>query len=195
MSRAPGTAKRRLRWPGWIRRTPAGADPGDLWAAEVLRPLRRQTVECDIAPRVMSRIAAERRELRPAAASPRVQRLALASSLLLACACLAFLVSTLLALVVGGDQGVREIVGLGLSCWHVLAVVGRLLADFGTRVLALVLPILRALWALLDVGAPLLRGAGVVAAAGGVVSILFSTVVFASARKTAPRVNFQGGTR
>jgi hypothetical protein len=184
---------RRL-WSRWIRREPAEADPGERWAAEVLRPLRRQTVECDIATRVMARIAAERRELRPLEVSPRAHRLAWASSLLLACASLAFLVSTLLVLVSGGE-GVREVVGLGLQCWHVLTVFGRLLADLGARVLASVLPIVRALWALLEVGAPLLRGAGILAAAGGVLSILFSILFFASARKTAPRVNFQGGIR
>jgi hypothetical protein len=127
--------------------------------------------------------------------SPRVQRLALASSLLLACASLAFLVSTLLALVLGGDEGVREVVGVGLSCWHVVAVLARLIVDLGTRALAFVLPILRALWVLVEVGAPLLRGAGLLAAAGGVLSILCSTLVFASARKSAPRMNFQGGIR
>ena len=183
------------RWLRWIRRAPAEADPGDRWAAEALRPLRRQTVECDVAFRVMARITAERRELRPVALSPRAHRLAWASSLTLAFTSLAFLVSTLLVLVIGGDEGVREIVGLGLQCWHVIGVFGRLLADLGGRVLAEVLPILRALLALLEVGAPLLRGAAIVAAAGGVLSILFSTYVFASAHKTAPRVNFQGGIR
>jgi len=133
--------------------------------------------------------------LRPLTASPRVSRLAWASSLLLACAALAFLGSTLFVLVRGGDEGVREIVGLGLSGWHVLTVFGRVAADLGARALALVLPILRAGRALLEVAAPLLRGAGLLAAAGGVFSILFSTYVFASARKTAPRVDLQGGIR
>ena len=173
----------------------AGGDPGGLWTAEVLRPLGRQTVQCDVAPRVMARIAAEMDRLRPLTASTRVSRLAWASSLLLACAALAFLGSTLFVLVQGGDEGVREIVGLGLSGWHVLMVFGRVAADLGARALALVLPILRAAWALLEVAAPLLRGAGLLAAAGGVFSILFSTYVFASARKTAPRVDLQGGIR
>jgi len=173
----------------------AGDDPGGLWTVEALRPLSRQTVECDVTPRVMARIAVEQGRLRPLTASPRVTRLAWASSLLLACAALAFLGSALFMLVVGGDEGVREIVGLGLSGWHVLMVLGRLTADLGVRILSLVLPILRAGWALLEVAAPLLRGAGLLAAGGGVLSILFSTYVFASARKTAPRVDLQGGIR
>ena len=173
----------------------AGGDPGGLWTVEVLRPLSRQTVECDVAPRVMARIAAEMARLRPLAASARVSRLAWASSLLLGCAALAFLGSTLFVLVLGGDEGVREIVGLGLSGWHVLTVFGRVAADLGARALALVLPILRAGRALLEVAAPLLRGAGLLAAAGGVFSSLFSTYIFASARKTAPRADLQGGIR
>src|SRR5207249_9159969 len=112
-----------------------------------------------------------------------------------ACAALVFLGSTLLLLVRGGDEGVQEVVGLGQSSWHVLMVFGRLVAEFGGRVLAFVLPILRAGRILLDVAAPLLRGAGLLAAAGGALAILFSTYVLASARKTAPGVNFQGGTR
>ncbi len=112
-----------------------------------------------------------------------------------ACAALAFLGSTLLVLVLGGDEGVRQIVGIGLSGLHVLMVLGRLVVDLGARGLVPVLLILRAGWALLEVAAPLLRGAGLLAAAAGVLSILFSTYVFASARKTAPRADFQGGIR
>ena len=185
----------RRAWFGWIRRRPAQGDPGERWAADVLRPLRRQKAECNVVSRVMARIAAERGEPGTFAPSPRAHRLAWASSLMLACASLAFLVSTLLLLVGGGEEGVRQIVGLGLSCWHILAVFGRLAADLGARVVAVVLPIVRVLCAVLEVAAPLLRGAGLVAAAGGVLSILFSAFVFAGARKTAPQVNFQGGTR
>jgi len=195
MKRDRKNTPHRRAWFRWIRSRPAEGDPGERWAAEVLLPLRRQKAECNVVSQVMARIAAERGELGTARLSPRARRLAWASSLMLACASLAFLVSTLLVLVGGGDEGVRQIVGLGLSCWHVLAFFGRLAADLGARILAGVLPILRALWTVLEVAAPLLRGAGIVAAAGGVLSILFSAFVFAGARKTAPRVNFQGGIR
>jgi len=195
VSRDPGNTTGRRAWGRWFHLGPSEGDPGERWAAGILEPLRRQEAACDVVVRVMARIAADRLHPSAVAASPRAHSLAWASSLMLGCASLAFLVSVLLVLVGGGDEGVRQIVGLGMSSWHVLAVFGRLAADLGARVLAFVLPILRALWALLEVGAPLLRGAGIVAAAGGVLSILFSTYVFASARKTAPRVNFEGGTR
>src|SRR2546426_8625276 len=120
-------------------------------------------------------------------------RSAWASSLMLACASLAFLVSTLLVLVGGGEEGVRQIVGLGLSYWHLLAVFGRLAADLGARVVAVVLPIVRVLCAVLEVAAPLLRGARLVAAAGGVPSILFRALPFARAPQAAPPRNFPGG--
>ena len=195
MTRDHRTSSGRRAWGRWIRLRPFEADPGERWAAGILEPLRRQEADCDVAPRVMARIAADRGRLRSVAPTPRAHSLAWASSLMLGGASLAFLVSVLLVLVGGGDEGVRQIVGLGMSSWHVLAVFARLAADIGARVLAFVLPIARALWALLEVGAPLLRGAGMVAAAGGVLSILFSIFVFASARKSAPRVNFEGGTR
>jgi hypothetical protein len=183
--------------PWWrrFRPRPSGEDPGEAWAAELLRPLSHQEVDCDVVFRVMARIAAGRGGLLPRTVAPPPHPLAWASSLTLACASLAFLVSALLLLVTGGDEGVRQLVGVGLSCWHVLGILGRVAADLGARVLTVVLPILRALWVLLEVAAPLLRGAGLLAAAGGVLAIVFSTYVFASARKTAPRVNFQGGIR
>jgi hypothetical protein len=195
VSRSPKDAGGRRAWARWLHRAPVAVDPGERWAVQVLQPLKRQKLECDVVLRVMGRIAAERGALRSSAVSPLAHRVAWASSLLLACASLAFLISTLLVLVTGGDEGVRQLARLGLSSWHVLAVFGRVLADLGARVLAFVMPFGRALWALIEVGAPLLRGAGIVAASFGVLSILFSVFVFASARNTAPRVHFQGGTR
>lgn len=184
--------RRPARW--WTRRPRAAADPGERWAVEALEPLRRQEAGCDVVPRVMARIAAERRSILPDPVSPRAYRIAWASSLLLATASFAFLVSTLLVLITGGDEGVREIVRLGQSCWQVLVVFTRVIVELVSRALADILPFLRALWALLQVGAPLLRGAGTLAAAGGVLSILFSAYVFASARRTAPRLGAHGGT-
>ena len=82
----------------------------------------------------------------------------------------------------------REIISLGAATWHVLAVFGRLIAGAGARILSETLPILRKAWALLAIAAPIVRAAGTLAAAGGVMSILFSSYVFARARKNAPRV-------
>jgi hypothetical protein len=143
----------------------------------------------------MARIAFEARGLRTAETAPRVSRLVWTSSALLACAALVFIGTTLLLLVRGGDEGVAQVIELGQSGWHVLAVFGRVLAEAASRSAALVLPILRATWALIDVSGPLLRGAGLLAAAAGALSILFSTYVFTSARKSAPRATLQGGIR
>jgi len=167
---------------------PRGGDPGGRWAEETLRPLRRLTAECDVAPAVVARIRAELDAIRPDPVSPRAYRVAWVSSIALGVASFAFLVSTLLVLVIGRDQGVREIIGLGAAAGHVLAVLGRLIAGAGARVLSEGLPLLRKAWALLAIAAPVVRAAGTLAVAGGVLSILSSSYVFASARKTAPRV-------
>ncbi len=169
------------------RRSNAG-DPGERWAEETLRPLRRQTADCDAAPAVLARIRAERDAIRPDPVSPRAYRIAWVSSVALGVASFAFLVSSLLVLVIGRDEGVREIISLGAATWHVLAVFGRLIAGAGARILSATLPILRKTWALLAIAAPIVRAAGTLAAAGGVMSILFSSYVFARARKNAPRV-------
>jgi hypothetical protein len=194
VSREPERARRRF-WRALIRAGRSTGDPGAPWTLDVLAPLRRQTIECDVASRIMSRIVVRAATPGLSTTSPAVPRLALASSLLLGSSALAFLGSTLVVLVLGGDEGVRQVVGLGLSGWHVLVVLGRLAAGIGAGVAASLVPILRACWTLLEVAAPLLRGAGLLAAAGGVLSILLSTYVFASARKTAPRVDLQGGLR
>jgi hypothetical protein len=170
-----------------------GADPGGRWAAEILRPLRDQSADCDVAPRVMSRILAERAQL--PALTPRADRLAWIASTTLAASSLVFLLTTLLVLVRTGDEGVRETVGVGLQLWRVLALFGRVLIDQGAKIMAQLLPIARALLTILEVAAPFLRDAGIVAAIFGAGAILFSGYVFASARKTAPGVNLHGGTR
>jgi len=74
-------------------------------------------------------------------------------------------------------------------------VFGRVLSEAAAQGMTLALPFLRAVRTCLEVSAPLLRGAGLLAAAAGVLSILFSTFVFASARKSAPRATLQGGLR
>jgi hypothetical protein len=173
----------------------AHRDPGPRWTEEVVGPLRRQAVECDVAPRVMARILAERDAAILAASARGPQRYAWVASLSLAGASLVFLISTLVVMVTGGDEGVRQATGVLASGWQIVLVFGRLIADLGGRVLAEVLPVARKVLALIEVSAPLLKGAGTLAAAGGLCSILFSSYVFASARRTAPRADFNGGTR
>ena len=173
----------------------AHRDPGPRWTVEVLVSLRSQAVDCDIAPRVMARILAERDAAILAASARGPQRYAWVASLSLAGASLVFLISTLVVMVTGGDEGVRQATGVLASGWQIVLVFGRLIADLGGRVLAEVLPVARKVLALIEVSAPLLKGAGTLAAAGGLCSILFSSYVFASARRTAPRADFNGGTR
>jgi len=173
----------------------APRDPGPRWTEEILLPLRRRMLDCDIAPRVMARILAERDAALLAATARGPHRYAWVASLSLAGASLVFLISTLMVMVSGGDEGVRQATGLLASGWQVVLVFGRLVADFGESVLAQALPVARKVLALIEVSAPLLKGAGTLAAAGGLCSILFSSYVFASARRTAPRADFNGGTR
>lgn len=170
-------------------------DPGPRWVEEVLASLRRQTVECDVAPRVMARILAERDAALLAATAGAPHRYAWAFSLSLAGASLVFLIATLLVMISGGDEGVRQATGILASGWHMVLVFARLVADLGKTMLAEALPMARKVLALVEVSAPLLKGAGTLAAAGGLCSILFSSYVFASARRTAPRADFNGGTR
>jgi len=186
---APRAGTTLTRLAAWLRLTPAGADdPGERWADETLRPLRRRTAECDVASALMARILAERDAIRPATSSPRAAGVAWVSSLSLGVASFAFLVSTLLVLVIGRDQGVREIVALAASAWQIVIVLGRLMIGTGARLLSAALPILRATCALLEITTPITRAAATLAAGGGLLSILFSSYVFANARKTAPRL-------
>ena len=173
----------------------AHRDPGPRWTEEVVGPLRGQAVECDVAPRVMARILAERDAALLVASTRGPHRYAWAFSLSLAGASLVFLIATLSVMVSGGDEGVRQATGLLASGWQVVLVFGRLVAGLGERILAEALPIARKVLALIEVSAPLLKAAGTLAAGGGLCSILFSSYVFASARRTAPRADFNGGTR
>jgi hypothetical protein len=173
----------------------ARRDPGDRWTEELLGPLRRQAVECDVAPRVMARLLAERDVALAAAAAPRPHRYAWVFSLSLAGASLVFLTAILIVMVTGGDEGVRQATGLLASGWHILLVFCGLVANLGEKILQEALPMARKVVALLEVSAPLLKGAGTLAAIAGLCSILFSSYVFASARRTAPRADFNGGPR
>ena len=79
----------------------AHRDPGPRFAEEVLEPLRRQAVECDVAPRVMARILAERDAAVLAASARGPHRYAWVASLSLAGASLVFLISTVMVMVTG----------------------------------------------------------------------------------------------
>jgi hypothetical protein len=165
-------------------------DPGEAWALRALEPLRRETADCDVAPAVMARVAALRPPRHAAAATCRTRWLA--AALVLTCVLAAAVVAAALL----GDQGfVRE-------AWTLLAFSGRLLLAAGASLLAFAgraLPVagalLRPVLILIQVSAPLLRGAGIAAAALGALSILFSLSAFAHALRTAPARSLKGGTR
>ena len=96
-----------MRYP-WRLSGRADDDPGAAWVEQLLSPLRRETIACNVAPQVMERIA-RRRGITASAPPARRPRLAWAGSLFLGFAYLAFLVLTLVVLVTGGDEGARTL--------------------------------------------------------------------------------------
>jgi hypothetical protein len=177
---------------GPIRRLfgrPAG-DPGEAWARRALEPLRRETADCDISPAVMARVAALPAP-RPAPAGSRRARWLVAA----AAAGMVLLSAGLAATVLGEEGFARE-------AWALLSFGGRLLVAAGASLLAVASRALvvagamfRPVLILIEVAAPLLRGAGLAAAAFGALSILFSLSAFAHALRTAPSRSLKGGTR
>lgn len=167
-------------------------DPGARWADEILAPLRRARVDCDVASQVMARVRPEQ----PAAArSTRPPRVAWTAALAFGGASLAFLIATLLVLFVTGDDGVRAtlrgVAALGRAVLHVWErAVTVVLALLGATA-----PLLRAAREILEAAAPLVNAAGTVVALCGVLAILYSSYAFASARRTAPQAGPKGGAR
>ena len=165
-------------------------DPGEAWALRALEPLRRETADCDVTPRIMARVAALRPP-RPAAVVTRRTRW-LAAALVASCV----LAAAAVAAAVLGDQGfVSEGWGLLAFCGRMLLAAGASLVAFATRALLVAGALLRPALILIQVSAPLLRGAGLAAAAVGALAILFSLSAFAHALRTAPARSLKGGTR
>lgn len=167
-------------------------DPGAQWVEDLLSPLRGEAVICDVAPRIMQRIAAEPAIPTPLDVVGGTPRLAWAGSLFVGFAAFVFLSSALVMMVAGEDEGVRLL-------WTVLEPAGRLvgmgahhLYRFAVSVGAAGLAILRGALAVALAAAPLIRGAGLLAAAGGLLSIVISTYLFAHARRTAPAAGPRG---
>lgn len=171
---------------------PSVDDPGPEWVEDLLSPLREESVACDVAPRLMERIAAEPAVLRPSDVSGDTSHLAWAGSLLVGFSAFVFLLSTLVMMVAGEDEGVRllwtlmepagRLVGMGAHYLY------RLALSVGTAGLA----ILRGAWVVAVAASPLIRGAGLFVAAGGLLSIVISTYLFAHARRTAPATGPNG---
>jgi hypothetical protein len=165
-------------------------DPGhDLearWADEILAPLRRERLELDVAPAVMSWVEGQHRPAGFAPLPGRLPRYAWAASLILGLVCLGLLVATCGVMILGGDEGARTLLALTgsagrmalLSAGYML----RLAQAFGAAALTLA----KGAWTLIEVMAPLVRGAGFLAALAGALSIAVSSYVFANARRSAP---------
>lgn len=167
-------------------------DPGKEWVEELLSPLRRDSVACDVAPGLMARIAAELPAPRPLHVAADTSRLAWGGSLFVGFAAFVFLSSALVMRLAGEDEGVRLL-------WTMLEPAGRLagigaqyLSRFALSVGAAGLAILRGVWVVLVAASPVIRGAGLCAAAGGLLSIVISTYLFAHARRTAPTTGWRG---
>jgi len=167
-------------------------DPGKEWVEELLSPLRDESVACDVAPRLMERIAAELPAPRPLDVAAGTSRLAWGTSLFVGFAAFVFLLSALVMRVAGEDEGVRFL-------WTMLEPAGRLagigahsLYRFALSVGAAGLAILRGAWVVVVAASPVIRGAGLFAAAGGLLSIVISTYLFAHARRTAPTTGPHG---
>ena len=170
-------------------------DPGADWAEDVLAPLRRERIACEVAPAVMRRIAVLETGIRPLPFPLARPGLAWASSVGLSLGSLAILAATLLTMILGGDEGPRQIWALVTSSVYVLLSFGRVLSILGAATVTAAAPLLRGFWALLEVAAPLLRGAGLLVASLGALSIIASTYVFTHARKVAPQARAQGGNQ
>jgi hypothetical protein len=167
-------------------------DPGAEWVENLLSPLRGESVACDVAPRLMERIAADPAVPRPIDIIGNTSRLAWAGSLLVGFSAFVFLLSALVMIVAGEDEGVRPL-------WTMLEPAGRLvgmgahyLYRLAVSVGAAGLAILRGSWVVVVAASPLIRGAGLFAAAGGLLSIVISTYLFAHARRTAPTTGPRG---
>jgi hypothetical protein len=175
-----------------LPRFPRGraADPGAGWADAVLAPLRRVGAEVDVTGAVMRRVASL--AAAPAAEPPRA---AWTAAFAFGVTSLAAVVATLAVLWATADEGVR-------SAARAAAALGRATVGLWERAATVVFallgatrPLLRAVWEILEAAAPLLHAAGTAAAFCGILAILYSTFVFARARRIGPEAGLHGGTR
>ncbi|HEU4401860.1 MAG TPA: hypothetical protein VFT43_07120 [Candidatus Polarisedimenticolia bacterium] len=178
----------------------AGPDPGEDWAFELLRPLRRRAIDCDVAPAVMARIGAARLAAPATSASFEPFERGWTAWFMPGLAMFAVLVG-IACLAARSGQGAREAWGVTLSLGHLIVLLGHGLVAAGGYALTVAAPIARATWARLEILAPLVRGAGLAAAVCGLMSIITSLYIFTHARAVAPaggaggRIHLQGGPR
>lgn len=165
---------------------PREEDPGGVWADALLSDLRGETLEVDVSDRVMRRLAALRPAPAPRPLPGRWPGVAWAASLALGCLCLLLLTATLGAMVLGGDDG-------ALAAWTLLTSAGQVTFTLLSRLILMAgvflsasLAMLRGAFSVIDSLAPLVRGAGTLAALAGLLSIAFSIYLFDQARRAAP---------
>jgi hypothetical protein len=168
-------------------------DPGPVWADEILAPLRREAFSCDVAPRVMRRIAAARTPAQAHTAARFVPGAAWVLWLVAGLACVSLLTAALGLMVIRGDEGVQTLYVIGASAGRLFLVFGRWLAEFGATVASTGFAIGRVLYPVLARLAPLARGGGLVGAACGLLSIVISFILVARAWRVAPAVAARGG--
>ena len=176
-----------FRWRGRLD------DPGSAWVESALRPIRAQRIDTEVRRSVMARIAAEKvRPLRHPAILRR-PRLALAACMMGGIVAFGLVVASLLILAINGDEGVRQIGTILSAAGHLLVVMGGFVLETLRGVLSAGLALGRGIWILLEAAAPLLRGAGMMAAAGGLLSILISFYLLAQGYRSAPLTALEGG--
>jgi hypothetical protein len=177
------------------RRIADARDPGAAWADSVLRPIRRLEADVDVAPAVLARVRAEQPGFEAIPLPGRPPRAVWTVAIAAGVGAVAILGTAAVAMVLGGDSGIRILIegiaslgrGLLVVGEAALAIAGRLL---GTGLIAAA----RLLTGAHD-AAPYVRRVGTVAATLGAVSILVSLHGFASARRLAAQANHNGGAR
>jgi hypothetical protein len=170
-------------------------DPGERWADEVLAPLRRRAAEVDVTGAVMRRIEARRPAPAPPPLPARWAGASWAATLALGFAGLGLLLATAAVMAFGSDQEARSLLTVlqsaGRLASHGYAHAGSLAAGLGQAAFA----VFKGAWLLVATAAPLVRGAGLLAAAGGLLSIVISIVVVSRARLAAPVADRRGYIR
>jgi hypothetical protein len=169
-----------------LRRDHRHEDPGPAWAEALLAPLRSTEVECEVARSVMTRIASSRPAPLRSPIRLRWPRLALTGCVAGGVLSLGIVVGALVALVLSGDDGVRQLQTLAGSLGTALLALGEFAFALLKGILSAGLALLRAAWAVIDAAAPLVRGAGMAAAACGMLTIVISLYLLTQAYRTAP---------
>ncbi len=163
-----------------------GPDLDARWADQILAPLRRERLELDVTPSVMSWVEGQNRPAEFPPLPGRLPQFAWAASLILGLVCLGLLVATCGVMILGGDEGARTLLALTGSAGRMALLSAGYLLLVAQAFGATAFTLGKGAWTLIDLMAPLVRGAGFLAAVAGAISIGVSSYVFANARRSAP---------